>query len=261
MRWIQWKSAPERPMTHSGRARMQPRDEHGRFYKSANQRPGGVLLYRGRIPTQQELTGRAYSAEERDLIVVDESNSFSSKGVDGRENLTIVCTRIRDRDRYGDIIALIPVRKGKRTKYYNTEEPALTRIAKAISEQDIHIVERHRRLDYNALGDPDSKRRLYLNVLKSAVSDAIEIDLERETDIILDTPPVNIESELMAFGHDLSASGKPVVWFEVRRSAGDRYLSVHDYETGIVSDHVEGVQEKAYLYDNYIARRVVDGRR
>lgn len=43
-------------------------------------------------------------------------------------------------------------------------------------------------------------------------------------------------------------------WFETKRSASDRYLTIHDFETGTVSDHVEGNREKEHLYETFFDR-------
>ncbi len=43
---------------------------------------------------------------------------------------------------------------------------------------------------------------------------------------------------------DLSSTGRKVRWFETRRSASDKYLKIHDFATGAVSDHIEGVNEQ-----------------
>lgn len=244
-------------ITQSERARLQPRDEIGRFAREGASRSsrGGVLLFRGRTPTELEISSRGLSESRADLIVVDESNMFSSKTDERRKNLTVVCTRVYDRGRYGEVVRRIPSRKGVRSKYTTTHEPELSRIVKAISEQDIDIVERHRKIDYNRLSSPESKQRLYVSVLEDALRGAIDLDPERETDIIIDSIPFKADSDIEDVGRRISQEGARIRWFETRKSASDRYLSVHDFETGVIADHVEGIRETSHLFDRYLRRR------
>lgn len=252
--------APEskRPMTQSERAMMQPRDEIGRFAKEDERQnsKGGVLLFRGRTPTESEISSRGLTESRADLIVVDESNSFSGKGDGRRQNLTVVCTRVRDRKSYGRIAEQIPQKKGVRTKYSNTEEPDLSKIIGAISKQNIEIVEAHQKIDYAKLTDAESKRRFYMEVLKQAVGKAVEPHPEREADILLDSPPIRMNYDLEVFGRQLVDSGYRIRWFETKRSASDRYLTVHDFETGAVSDHVEAIPDKGHLFQRFLERRM-----
>ena len=241
----------KRRITQSERARMQPRDDRGRFKdEEIRQRSkGGVLLFRGRTPTESEVSSRGLLEPKADLIVVDESNMFSSRTDDRRKNLTVVCTRVYDRNRYGDVVKKIPSKKGVRSKYTSTHEPDLSRVVRAISEQDISIVERHRRIDYGKMSSPESKKELYVSVLEDAVRGAVELDPERETDVVIDSIPFKADREIEGIGRKLSLEGFRIRWFETRKSASDRYLSVHDYETGVVADHVEGIEETASLFE------------
>lgn len=241
----------KRPMTQSERARLQPRDDRGRFKDEGvlQRSKGGVLLFRGRIPTESEISSRGLSELKSDLIVVDESNMFSSRTDGHRKNLTVVCTRVYDRKGYGDVVKRIPSKKGVRSKYVSTREPDLSHIVRAISEQDISIVERHRNIDYCKVSSPESKKELYISVLEDAVRDAIKLDPERETDVIIDSIPFKADQEIEGVGRILSQEGARIRWFETRKSASDRYLSVHDYETGVIADHVEGIGETAPLFD------------
>ena len=240
----------KRRMTQSERARMQPRDDHGRFKDEEIQQisKGGVLLFRGRTPTESEISSKGLSESKADLIVVDESNMFSSRTDDRRKNLTVVCTRVYDRSRYGDVVKKIPSKKGVRSKYASTHEPDRSRVVQAISDQDISIVERHRKIDYDRMSTPESKKKFYISVLEEAAKEAVELDPDRESDVIIDSVPFKADREIEGLGRKLSREGARIRWFETRKSASDRYLSVHDYETGVIADHVEGIEETAPLF-------------
>lgn len=229
---------------------------HVRISKDGISKSGdAVLLYEGREPTKSELSTRIYSEGGADLIVVDESNSFSSRSDGKRRNLTIVCTRVRDRKRYADIQKLMSNKKRIRQKYSNTYEPELSRIVEAISEQDIVIVERHSRIDFDSMSDTASKRHLYMRLLTASLTDAIMVDPGRQVDIIIDTPPIQSGVEMIELARSLQRDGRKVRWFEIRRSASDRYLTVHDFETGVVSDMVEGIPKGTVIFNEYIRKR------
>ncbi len=251
------RTSPEhrRPLTQSERARLQSRDDIGRFAKEpVHSESGTVLLYKGKKPTQSELTQKPRLQSGVDLIIVDESNSFSGSADRHRKNLTVVCTRVRNRRDYGRVMDEIHVKNGKRAKYSNTHEKDLIRIVDAISKKDIDIVEAHRKINYDHLTDAESKKRFYMGVLRKAVTDAVELDPNKDVDILIDSPPLRMNSELTSFGEELSADHE-IRWFETKRSASDRYLTIHDFETGIISDHVEGIQEREHLYER-LKRRV-----
>ncbi len=250
----------KRPITRSERAMMQPRNAKGQFAKEPTDlsRANGVLLYKGREPTQKELASRWLSENAADLIVVDESNSFSDMGNGRRKNLTVVCTRVRNRGGYDSVIDIIPNRKNIRSKYSNSREDDRLRIIRAIAYQDVDIVEKHRKIDSRKLSDSESKKRFYLDVLEGAVTAAVDLDPDRATDILIDSPPIKMDRELGDLGRRLDESGRNVRWFETRKSASDKHLTIHDFETGVVSDHVEGIRETDHLY-SIIRRRVRNG--
>ena len=209
-----------RPMTQSERARLQPRDERGQFTAYTDERAGQdgvrrVHLFRGSQVEKGDVPARDSTT---DLIVVDESNSFSSMGDGPRKNLTVVCSRVGDRRSFDKIAGTIPMKNGQRTKYSNTKEPALTRIVRGIANQDISIVERHARIDSKDLDDPSDKKRLYMEVLSKSIQDAIDLDRSKPVDIILDTPPLKINGELVGLGSRLSEE-YGVRWFTTKRSA------------------------------------------
>ena len=156
-------------------------------------------------------------------------------------------------------LTLLPVLVSETTtnkdiKYCQDGEQDLPRIVDAISEKDIDIVEAHKKIDYDQLSDAESKKRFYMGVLRKAVNNAVELDSERDVDILIDSPPLRVNPELTEFGRELSSDHR-IRWFETKRSASDRYLIVHDYETGVVSDHIEGIPGKDNLYKR-LRRRV-----
>lgn len=246
------------PWVKSDYTRLQPRDSSGRFIeyweKRQMSRSGSVRLFRGREPTESEISSRPLSRDTADLILVDESNSFSSKGDDVRRNLTIVCTRVRDTRRFEKTADLLSSKKGVRTKYSNSKNSDRMKILRDIASQDVDMVESHRPIDYDAVKASEEKKKLYMGTLAEAINKALDIDPAKDADIVLDTPPVSIDMELRTFARHLEDTGRKIRWFETRRSASDKYLQVHDFATGTVSDHIEGVDEK----DNYgiIRKRV-----
>lgn len=158
------------------------------------------------------------------------------------------CPQVRENGRSAS------VQKGVRTKYSNTKNSDRVRILKDISSQDVVIVESHRPIDYVAVETSEAKKKLYMGTLSEAVGKALDVDPTRDADVVLDTPPVSIDRELRTLSRHLDDTGRKVRWFETRRSASDKFLQVHDFATGTVSDHIEGVDGK----DNYgiIRKRV-----
>lgn len=86
------------------------------------------------------------------------------------------------------------------------------------------------------------------------MNNAVELDPERDVDILIDSPPLRVNPELTEFGRELSSDHR-IRWFETKRSASDRYLIIHDYETGVVSDHIESFREREHLYER-LKRRI-----
>lgn len=209
---------------------------------------GGVRLYRCRNPTQYELDSHYISWGTSDLLIVDESNSFSSKDDDRRRHLTVVCCRVRDIGSFQKVAENLPVRKGVRTKYSNTRDPGRYKVLKAIAEQYVVIVESHRVIGHSVWESAEAKKRLYMRVLSDAVNKALDADQGHTLDVILDTPPVNIDPELVTFARHLGDVGEDIRWFETRQSASDQFLQIHDFITGVVSDHIEGLDAHG-LYD------------
>ena len=128
-------------------------------------RKKGVLLLNGKVPSRSEVSARRLGNGPVDVIVIDESNSFSSRGDVRRVHLTIVCTRTSDPKRMAESVRLIPVKKGVRSKYSNTRGSDRRRIIKDLAGQDIHVVERHRRIDYDRLDTPEKKEGFYMGIL------------------------------------------------------------------------------------------------
>lgn len=254
-----YASKSRRPVRKTGRA--DPRSGDGRRRPSAESAPSGrngVLLYRGRAPTRKESGARPLSAP-CDLIIVDESNSFSSSGQGQRVYLTVVCTRARDPEGFGRVVRTIPEKKGIRSKYSNAREQDLERVLVAIGEQDIDVVESHRRITARMRTDSEDKGEFYMSVLESAVNKAIALDPKTETDILLDVPPVDVDRRLEDYGRRLSTDGRRIRWFETRTSAGSNHLKVHDFVTGAVSDKIEDTFGKNHRYDDFIGYKI--GRR
>lgn len=247
---------------------MQPRDDIGRFAKGhegpkGDDVSGPVILFRGRAPTRKELSSRHLSENAADLVVVDESNMFSSRTSGSRAYLTVVCTRIPSgvRNQYGSIAKQIPSRKGERAKYSSTTDPARTALVKSIAEKDIEIVESHRRIDYDRVSGSSEKKKLYLKVLSESLDKALDLDPKRETDVVIDSVPLKVNRELNDLASDLHEAGRPIRWFETRKSAADRYLTVHDFETGVVAGWIEGDERSVALFEGHIRRRFRGGDR
>ena len=199
-------------------------------------------MYLGREPTQGELSTRNYSTMRADLIVVDESNSFSERARGERKYLTVVCSRTSEFDRFERLIDAAPSIKGVRKKYAHMRDTEVERIVREIekfAESELIISEEHRYIHYPSLEDPDSKKRFYLSVLEMAVENSVNIDADRAMIIILDNPPLDVYDSLWAFGERLHRTYPNVVWFETRPSSGTKVLQSHDVITGLVADDVE----------------------
>ena len=210
-------------------------------------RKKGVLLLNGKVPSRSEVSARRLGNGPVDVIVIDESNSFSSRGDVRRVHLTIVCTRTSDPKRMAESVRLIPVKKGVRSKYSNTRGSDRRRIIKDLAGQDIHVVERHRRIDYDRLDTPEKKEGFYMGILADALSDALDLDPNKETDVLIDSPPLDIDYKIMELGIREVRSGRRVRWYETARSASSPLLQVHDFITGVISDDVEGIEESVDL--------------
>lgn len=210
---------------------------------------GSVLLLHGRVPTKSEASARRYDGGKLDVIVIDESNSFSSKGDGKREYLTIVCTRTSDPRKMVECLKFVPVRKGVRSKYSNTGDYDRLRIIRYLARQDIRIVERHRRIDCDALDSPEKKKRFYMGILADVLGDALDLDPDREMDVLIDLPPLDIKDMIEDLGIMEVESGRMIRWYETRPSASTPLLQVHDYIAGVVSDAVEGIDESVELME------------
>lgn len=200
-----------------------------------------LLLYRGNPPTEYEASSRHLSKDAADLIIVDESNSFSSKNDGVRKNLVIVCIRVKDRDSFLKIARLIPEMKGIRVKYSNSRMSDRMRILTEIAKYDVTVTERHRPVEYERLVSTESKKAFYVAIMNDALNSILDTDPLQEVDIILDSPPLVINEELTFICKRLMESGRRIRWFETAQSAANPYLKIHDYVTGIVSDHLESI--------------------
>lgn len=200
---------------------------------------GSVQLYHGRSPTQSELFSYFLTWGSSDLLIIDESNSFSSRTDGSRHYLTIVCCLVKDVERFKKVIKTFPVRKGTRVKYSNTKNADRRKVIRGIAEQDIVIVESHLVIGPVVWDSLEAKKKLYMRVLSDAVGKALDASQGHTVDVILDTPPVPIDPELATLFRHLDDVGHDVRWFETRRSASDVHLQVHDFITGVVPDHVE----------------------
>ena len=200
-------------------------------------------MYRGREPTDSEIDMRDYSTMEADLIVIDESNSFSESRRKDRQYLTVVCSRTSDYSRFEKISDSIPTVKGVRKKYWNLRPPEVAKVVQDIekfTETELIITEEHKYIRYENLEDPDSKADFYFSVLQNAIENSIRIRPDRAMIIILDTPPVDIYDRLWELGERLHTVYPNITWFETRISSGTRVLQSQDIITGLVADDVEG---------------------
>lgn len=208
-------------------------------------------MYRGHEPSNSELKMRDYASMKADLIIVDESNSFSENGRSDRKYLTVVCSRTTDYGRFADIADTIPSVRGKRKKHSSMSVPEIEKVVSEIekyTETDFVITEEHRYIDYSALRDAKAKQLFYMGVLRKAVEKSVELGPDRAMIVILDNPPLDIIEQLQSFGIELSRNCN-IVWFETRLSSGTRVLQTQDIITGIVANHVESKVERNGLYD------------
>lgn len=200
-------------------------------------------MYRGREPTESEMNLRNYSAMEADLIVIDESNSFSERDRKARQYLTIVCSRASDYSKFERISDSIPMVKGVRKKYWNMRPPEVAEVVKDIekfTETELIIIEEHKYIHYDNLKSSNSKTEFYFSILEDVIENSIRLRPDRAMIIILDTPPVDIYSKLWELGKRLCEIYPNITWFETRISSGTRALQSHDIITGLVADNIEG---------------------
>lgn len=220
-----------------------------------------ITIYRGCEPTKGQLEMRDYSTIEADLIVVDESNSFSERVRGDRKYLTVVCSRVNSYRRFANLSSMIPVIKGKRSKHSNMSSDEIKRVIREISrftETEYSIVEEHRYIDYESLSDKEAKMDFYIEVLEEAVDRSIRLEPDRSMIIILDNPPLEIFDRLWILGESLSKEYPHVMWFETSLSSGTKVLQVHDIVTGAVADHVEEKPDRGSAYEilkRYVRKR------
>lgn len=221
-----------------------------------------LVMYHGHVPTQSQLELRNYNKLRADLIVIDESNSFSEKGRGGRKHLTIVCSRVSDYKRFADISDRLPVEKGKRSKHSSMSVAEIGKVVQTIckyNESELAIVEQHRYIDYDNLNNPESKIDFYVNVLNVAIQKCISLNPNCPMIIIIDNPPLRMFDQLWALGEMLSEAYPALIWFETRQSSGTRVLQTHDIITGVISDHVEGKSDRGFAFEmlkKYIKNRI-----
>ena len=218
----------------------------GRPVRSPSKKPRAahrLLLFRGRTPTRNEVAQMPYSLAQ-EIIVVDESNSFSDDGKGIRENLAIVCARIRRKEGYSELFRFIP--NGGRMKYSQSDPDTRTAMMNEVSKLDITIVERHRYIDMNSLKTVDKKKAFYLGVLRSALEDALDLDDSTEVDVLIDNPPFPMDDLVIKMVSDFAKQSRRIRWFAVGISQANNYLKVHDYVTGTIADEIEGMKPEHY---------------
>ncbi len=200
----------------------------------------GVLLYRGRTPTQSELSYRKNSEGGADLIVEDESNSFSDSS-GRRKYMTVVCTRVLDRESFGDVVKVIPMVKGERKKYFNTTQRERSKVIDSLSDVEMTVTERHRPISPDNPKASKDKQEFYVKLASEAIAESVALYPLRMTDVLMDTPPVEVDPRLRMIGARMVDEGARIRWYETQRSASNRYLQVHDFITGTVADHIGGL--------------------
>ncbi len=217
-------------------------------------------MYCGQEPTQSQLELRNYNKLRADLIVIDESNSFSEKERGDRRYLTIVCSRVSDYKRFGRISDKLPIVKGRRSKHSNMSSVEIERVIDDISsftESEFAIVEQHRYIDYGSLCSPESKVEFYIDLLENVIYRSVSLDPNRSMIIIIDNPPIRMYDQLWVLGETLSKEYPNVMWFETRQSSGTKVLQTHDIVTGAISDHIENKPDRGSAYEKlkkYIRR-------
>ena len=87
-------------------------------------------MYRGREPTDSETAMRDYTTMMADLIVVDESNSFSEFRRGSRKYLTVVCSRASEYGSLEKIADKIPQLDGVRKKHWNMKPIEIENVVK-----------------------------------------------------------------------------------------------------------------------------------
>lgn len=210
-----------------------------------------VRMYRGREPTDSETAMRDYTTMMADLIVVDESNSFSEFRRGSRKYLTVVCSRTSEYGRLEKIADKIPQSDGVRKKHWNMKPIEIENVVKEIekfTETELLITEEHRYIHYAELSDSKDKKDFYIAIMENAIENIIRMDPNKTMIIIMDNPPINVYDKLWNFGERLHAVYPNITWFETRPSSGTRILQVHDIITGAVADHVEHKPDKGGAY-------------
>lgn len=204
-------------------------------------------MYRGREPTDSETSVRDYSTMEADLIVVDESNSFSESKRESRKYLTVVCSRTSEYGRFEKIADSIPQVRGVRKKHWNMKPTEIESVVKEIerfTDTELMITEEHRYIHYADLSDLEDKKDFYVSVMEGAIESAVRLNPDRAMIIIMDNPPIDVYDRLWDFGERLHSVYPNVTWFETRLSSGTKVLQSHDIITGAVADDIEGKPDR-----------------
>lgn len=212
-----------------------------------SKKKSGVQLYKGREPTRDEIATKELIGGSVNIIVSDESNSFSGGT---RQNLTVVSTRIRNRRQFLRIGKMIRDENGNLRKYSGSRYEDASTIVEILSQQDITIVESHEPI--SDAKDAKSKKEMYIRNLKISINDAVDADPSILTDILIDSPPVDANREIEQYGRSLTQTGKNIGWFETGSSNGNVEIQIHDFITGTVGDNVEGIEKGRRLFEKHL---------
>ena len=205
---------------------------------------GGVQIYKGRKPTRSELNYKKTSGGSKEVIIVDESNSFSGGS---RLNLTVVSTRVRNRNQFLKLRTMVRDKDGKLRKYSGSRYEDASPIIEAIAHQDIIIVESHESI--SDAKNAESRKEMYLRNVKASVNDAVDTDPSKLTDVLIDSPPVDANKEIEQYGKSLTQTGKNIGWFETGSSNGNVEIQIHDFITGTIGDNIEDIEKGRRLFD------------
>ncbi len=79
-----------------------------------------------------------------------------------------------------------------------------------------------------------------MKVLENALNRALDLNSNKEVDILIDNPPVDVDENIIEMVARMVENQRKIRWFAIGISSSSNHLKVHDFVTGTVSDMIEG---------------------
>ena len=195
----------------------------------------GIMFsfYRGQ---ERQRTKREHR-NRNTTVVIDESGDL---GEGGTKKFTIVATVVKEIKDFEEISKMLTYRSGNERKAANASdglrERALVRIID--TNPDIYDISKSAPKGKRT---PEEKEDIYIRHIEELLEKVLASEDNRALDLLLDDSPIQglDEERFIQMCIDVAErNGKKLDWVEMRPSATEKMLQVHDYITYVIGgDH------------------------